>query len=52
MPVDCSLAYVDMNFDNSAIKDQSSSANLGAGLKYAFILDAVSRTAVSGTMTF
>lgn len=44
--------YVDMNFDNPALSDQDGFANLGAGLKYAFILDPVSRTALSGTMTF
>jgi hypothetical protein len=44
--------YVDMNFDNPDLDDQSGFANLGAGLKYAFILDPVSRTALSGTMTF
>jgi hypothetical protein len=43
--------YVDMNFDNT-LDDQSGFANLGAGLKYAFILDPVSRTALSGTMAF
>lgn len=43
--------YVDMNFDNT-LDDQEGFANLGAGLKYAFILDPVSRTAVSGTVTF
>jgi hypothetical protein len=43
--------YVDMNFNNT-LNDQSGFANLGAGLKYAFILDPVSRTALSGTMTF
>jgi Putative MetA-pathway of phenol degradation len=43
--------YADMNFDNT-LNDQSGFANLGAGLKYAFILDPVSRTAVSGTATF
>jgi hypothetical protein len=43
--------YVDMNFDET-LDDQSGFANLGAGLKYAFILDPVSRTALSGTMTF
>jgi hypothetical protein len=43
--------YVDMNFDET-FEDQSGFANLGAGLKYAFILDPVSRTALSGTMTF
>lgn len=43
--------YVDMNYDNT-LTDQSGFANLGAGVKYAFILDPVSRTAVSGTLTF
>ena len=43
--------YIDMNFDNT-LADEDGFANLGAGLKYAFILDPVSRTAVSGTMTF
>lgn len=43
--------YADMNFDNT-LNDESGFANLGAGLKYAFILDPVSRTAVSGTATF
>lgn len=43
--------YVDMNFDNPAISDQSGFANLGGGVKYAFILDPVSQTAVSGTLT-
>ena len=44
--------YLDMNYDNPAISDQNGFANLGAGLKYAFILDPVSRTALSGTLTF
>ena len=44
--------FVDMNFDNRGISDESGFANLGAGLKYAFLLDPVSRTALSGTMTF
>jgi hypothetical protein len=43
--------YVDMNPDNT-LSNESGWANLGAGLKYAFILDPVSRTALSGTMTF
>jgi hypothetical protein len=43
--------YVDMNFDNT-FEDQSGFANLGGGLKYAFLLDPVSRTALSGTLTF
>lgn len=43
--------YVDMNYDET-FDDQSGFANLGAGLKYAFLLDPASRTALSGTMTF
>jgi hypothetical protein len=43
--------YLDMNYDKT-LDDQDGFANLGAGLKYAFILDPVSRTAVSGTLTF
>jgi hypothetical protein len=43
--------YVDMNYDET-LEDQSGFANLGAGLKYAFIRDDASRTALSGTMTF
>jgi len=43
--------YVDFNPDNNLAKT-TGFANLGAGLKYAFILDPVSQTAVSGTMTF
>ncbi|MBC8127300.1 MAG: transporter [Gloeobacteraceae cyanobacterium ES-bin-144] len=43
--------YVDMNFDNN-LTDSNGFANLGAGLKYAFILDPISKTALSGTMTF
>jgi hypothetical protein len=43
--------YVDMNYDDN-LDDQSGFANLGAGLKYAFIRDDASRTALSGTMTF
>ena len=43
--------YVDMNYDNT-LENQSGFANLGAGVKYAFVLDPVSRTALSGTMTF
>ena len=42
--------YIDMDSD-SGVLDGDGFANLGAGLKYAFILDPVSRTAVSGTMT-
>jgi len=43
--------YVDMNFDNT-LEDSSGFANLGGGLKYAFLLDPVSKTAVSGSLTF
>ena len=43
--------YVDFNA-NGALADESGFANLGAGLKYAFLLDHASRTAVSGTLTF
>lgn len=43
--------YVDMNYDKN-LADQSGFANLGAGLKYAFIRDDASRAALSGTMTF
>lgn len=42
--------YVDLDFDNT-LADQSGFANLAAGVKYAFILDPASRTAVSGTAT-
>ena len=42
--------YVDMNFDNT-LNDSSGFANLGGGLKYAFLLDPVSQTAVSGSLT-
>jgi hypothetical protein len=43
--------YVDVNPD-STLSSQDGFANLGAGLKYAFILNPVSRTALSGTATF
>lgn len=43
--------YVDMNPDNT-LTDETGFANLGGGLKYAFRLDPVSRTAVSGTLGF
>jgi hypothetical protein len=43
--------YVDFNADET-LSDESGFANLGAGLKYAFILDEASGTALSGTMTF
>lgn len=42
--------YVDMNPDNT-LGDQDGWANLGAGLKYAFVLDPASQTAISGTAT-
>jgi hypothetical protein len=45
--------YVDFNADDDGIlSDESGFANLGAGIKYAFIRDDASRTALSGTMTF
>ena len=44
--------YVDMNFDNPAFTDSDGFANLGGGLKYAFLLDPISRTALSGSLTF
>lgn len=43
--------YVDFNPD-ATLADESGFANLGLGAKYAFVLDPVSRTAISGTMTF
>lgn len=43
--------YVDMNPDNT-LGDTEGFANLAAGVKYAFLLDPVSRTAVSGTLGF
>jgi hypothetical protein len=43
--------YVDMNPD-ATVSSETGFANLGAGLKYAFILDPLSKTAVSGTATF
>lgn len=43
--------YVDMNFDNSAFSDSTGFANLGGGLKYAFLLDPISKTALSGSFT-
>lgn len=42
--------YVDMNFDNT-LEDSSGFANLGGGVKYAFLLDPASQTAVSGSLT-
>jgi hypothetical protein len=47
--------YVDFNPGGSGpiqLSNENGFANLGAGLKYAFILDPVSKTAVSGTATF
>lgn len=44
--------YVDINPDSSLWGNESGFANLGAGLKYAFIYDPASSTAVSGTVTF
>ena len=44
--------YVDINPDNALWGDESGFANLGAGLKYAFVYDPATSTAVSGTMTF
>jgi len=45
--------YVDINADTKPLwSDQSGFANLAAGLKYAFIHDPASGTAVSGTATF
>lgn len=38
--------------DETLWSDQSGFANLGAGLKYAFLLDPVSQTAASATVTF
>jgi hypothetical protein len=43
--------YVEMRPDANLSKE-GGWANLGAGVKYAFILDPVSQTAVSGTMSF
>lgn len=42
--------YVDMNPDKTLTKTEGF-ANLGAGMKYAFILDAEAGTALSGTAT-
>ena len=44
--------YVDMNPEGVTLSDETGFANLGAGLKYAFILDPASGTALSGTATF
>lgn len=42
--------YADMDFDNS-LNDSSGFANLGGGLKYAFLLDPANQTALSGSLT-
>jgi hypothetical protein len=42
--------YADMDFDNT-LEDSSGFANLGGGLKYAFLLDPAAQTAVSGSLT-
>ncbi|MFT4177431.1 MAG: hypothetical protein QM627_12355 [Luteolibacter sp.] len=45
--------YVDFNAGNDALwSDQEGFANLGAGLKYAFILDPAAGRAVSGVLTY
>jgi len=45
--------YVDINPDTQPLwSDESGFANIAAGLKYAFIYDPASATAVSGTLTF
>ncbi|NQX01468.1 hypothetical protein HQ447_12480 [bacterium] len=43
--------YVEMRPD-ATLSKQGGWANIGAGLKYAFILDPVAQTALSGSMTF
>ena len=43
--------YVEMRPD-ATLSKQSGWANLAGGLKYAFILYPISKTAVSGSMTF
>jgi hypothetical protein len=43
--------YVEMRPD-ATLDKQGGWANLAGGLKYAFILDPISKTALSGTMTF
>lgn len=43
--------YVEMRPD-ATLSKEAGWANLGAGVKYAFILDPVAKTAVSGTMSF
>jgi len=45
--------YVDIDAKTEPLwSDQSGFANLGAGVKYAFLLDPATRTAASGTLTF
>ena len=45
--------YVDINAGTQPLwSDQSGFANLAAGLKYAFICDPITSTALSGTVTF
>ena len=43
--------YIDFNPD-ATLNDQSGFANLGGGLKYAFLLDPAAGHALSGSMTF
>jgi hypothetical protein len=43
--------YVDANFDNT-LSDSNGFANLGGGLKYAFYMDPITQTALSGSLTF
>ena len=43
--------YVEMRPD-ATLSKQGGWANLGAGVKYAFLLDPVAKTALSGSMTF
>ncbi len=45
--------YVDINPDTRPLwSDESGFANIGAGLKYTFLLDPADAAAVSGTLTF
>jgi hypothetical protein len=45
--------YVDINPDTQPLwSEESGFANLGAGLKYAFLYDPATSTAASGTLTF
>ncbi len=43
--------YVEMNPDHT-LSEESGFANLGAGLKYAFLLDPIAQSALSGTIAF